>query len=398
MTWNAKVWTPVVVLAVGLAATAGLIAARPEVPVRAPEASAPLIRTVVATARDFQLSVRAQGTVAPRTETDLVPEVSGRVTEVSPSLVAGGFFEAGDVLLKIDPREYRVAVEQAEAAVERRESEVRLADANLARSRSLARRRVVSDAALDEAQNAARVAGAAVREARAALEQARINLERAEIAAPFAGRVREERVDVGQVVIKGSPIAKLYAVDVAEIRLPIPDREIAFLDLPVAFRGETGATAGPEVTIRARFAGAEHAWAGRVVRTEGELDARTRVLHVVAQVADPYRAAPDSNRPPLAVGMFVDAEIMGRRLANVVVLPREAIRGADQVLVVDDDNRLRFRTVEVVRADLGIAVVRSGLVAGERVCLSALEAVVDGMQVRVVEDAVPAEKGSDAAG
>lgn len=384
----------VVVLTVGVVGAVGMIAARPQVETKRPDVQLPLVRVVPAQVEDVRLTVRAQGTVVPRTESDLVPEVSGRVVWVSPSLVAGGFFDEGEVLLRIDSRDYEMARRSAEAAVARHASELQLAIANRKRSRELAEREIVSTATLDEAENAARVAEAALREARTALERAQMDLERTEIRAPFLGRVRDEQVDVGQFVNRGARVAGLYAVDYAEVRLPIPDYELAFLDLPLTYREEQDdASSGPPVVLRADFAGARYEWKGRIVRTEGEIDPRTRMVHAVAQVEDPYGRKTHPGRPPLAVGLFVEAEILGRVAGDVVRVPRSAMRTADELLIVGDDDRLQFRRVDVLRADGETVVLSSGVAAGERICVSPLEAAVDGMTVRVLEKEASGTEG-----
>jgi RND family efflux transporter MFP subunit len=345
--------------------------------------------------QELTLVVRTHGSVLPRTESTLVPEVSGTLVWVSPSLVSGGFFEAGEPLLRVDARDYEVAVERAQAALARAKSEHGLARTELDRRRRLAQRDAASRAQLDAALNTERVTGAGKREAQALLEQAQRDLTRTEIAAPYAGRVREESVDAGQFVARGAPVARIYAVDRAEVRLPIPDHELAFLELPLMYRGESLEAPGPEVRLRASFAGGEHVWTGRVVRTEGEIDAHTRMVYAVAQVDDPYARGDDPDRPPLAVGLFVEAEIQGRAVRDAIVLPGSALRDTKRVLVVDEEDRLRFREVEVLRADRRQVVIGSGLAAGERVCISPLEAVTDGMRVRVLEEDLTAgEEGS----
>ena len=145
-------------------------------------------------------------------------------------------------------------------------------------------------------------------------------------------------------------------------------------------------TLGPVVILRADFAGARHEWRGRIVRTEGEIDPRTRMVHAVAQVEDPYGHSAQEERPPLAVGLFVEAEIVGLDAKGVVLVPRSAMRTADELLIVDEGDRLQFRRVAVLRADGETVVVRSGVAAGERICVSPLEAAVDGMAVRVLEE------------
>lgn len=381
-----RVLLPVAVVATAIAGAAVMVAARPEVETRRPDPALPLVRVVAAATQDFAATVRAQGSVVPRTESNLVPEVSGRVVWVSPALAAGGFFEAGDPLLRVDRVDHEVRLRRAEATAQGLESQLRLARRNLERARELKKSGVTSVVDQDDSENKERVAAAALAEAKAALEQARVDLDRTEVRAPFAGRVREKHVDVGQFVERGTPVARIYAVDYAEVRLPVPDADVGFLDLPLDYRGEERHGDGPAVELRARFAGDEHTWRGRIVRTEGEIDPRTRMVHAVARVEDPYGRSDDAARPPLAVGMFVDAAIVGRTVPGTIVVPRAALRDGNRVLVVDAEERLRPREVEVLRVERDVAALRAGVAPGERVCVSPVEAFTDGMRVRTVED------------
>lgn len=376
---------PIGIIAAAVSLAAVMVAARAPVEPVAPELLPPLVRVVQVRPAPLRLRVRSQGTVEPRTASILVPEVGGRVVWVSPALAAGGFFEAGEALLRLDRTDPEIRLARAEAAAAAARSQAALAERNRERSRRLAAEGIVSRTAVDDADNAARVASASLREVEAALRQAQRDLARTELTAPYAGRVREKLVDVGQFVERGTPLARLYAVDYAEVRLPIPDRELAFLDLPLDYRGDASQRPGPPVTLRAEFAGTEHAWRGRVVRTEGEIDPRTRMVTVVARVDDPYgRGAAD--RPPLHVGLFVHAEIHGRELPAAVVLPRAALRGDGRVLVVDGEDRLRERRIDVVRTDGEHVIVGAGLAPGDRVCVSPLETATDGTAVRTVTE------------
>ena len=379
-----KVVLPILVVLVGIFGATGLLRVRPSVATHSTARPLPMVRAMEVELQDVQLRIEAQGSITPRTESDLVAEVAGRITWVSPNLVAGGFFEEGELLVRIDASDYELALERAEAALTRARSELALAQSHLERRRSLAERGVASTAALDEAVNTERVASAAVRDARALRSQARRDLERSRILAPFAGRVREKRVGVGQFVGRGAGVARIYAVDYAEVRLPIPDHEAAFVDLPIDYRGEAGENDGPEVLLRARFAGREYSWTGTIVRTEGEIDPRTRMIQTVARIQDPYGRSAQLDRPPLAVGMFVKAEISGRLLEDIVVLPRSALRGRDRVVVVDGENRLRLRRVDILRTERETVVITGGLAPGERVCTSPLETVDEGSQVKIV--------------
>jgi len=405
-----KVWLPLAILAAGAVGVAVLMLTSPRIEPAAPDVEAPLVRTVRVEPRPVQFTVRAHGTVVPRTESELVPQVSGEAVWVSPALVSGGFFEADQPLVRIDRRDYEADLESARAGVARAESEYGRATKERERQQRLADRSVASESRIDDAENAYRAAKAALREAKARLDRAERDLERTELRAPYAGRVRTKRVDVGQFVSRGVAIASLYAVDYAEVRLPIPDRELAYVDLPLIYRPQAGSEAGAEtvaqngspVRLRAEFAGQEYVWSGRIVRTEGEIDPKSRMVHAVARVEDPYVREAGSERPPLAVGLFVEAEILGRRVGAAVTLPRAALRRDESrpgepsrdrdghfVLVVTDESRLEFRPVEVLRSERERVVIGSGLASGERVCVSPLRAPVDGMAVRVAGEDTP---------
>ena len=380
-----QVLLPLIILAVAGLGALTMWWNRPPVETLAPVVIPPGVRVHEVALVDAPLTVQSQGTVRPRTESQLVSEIDGRVIWVAPSFVEGGFFEADDVLVRIDPFDYeqqlvsarsqlaqarlRLAEEEAEAEVAQREWET------LGRGdpRELALRKPQ----LDDAR-------AAVAAAEAGVERAVRDLQRAEIVAPYAGRVRAKNVDIGQYVRRGDSAATVYAVDFAEIRLPLPDDELAYLNLPLSYRG-VEQQSQPAVTLRATFAGETHAWGGRIVRTESEIDSVSRMVHAVAEVADPYAQGANPDRPPLAVGMYVEAEISGRTARNVAVLPREALRGRDQMLVVTPDDRLEFRNVAVLRTSAESAIVEAGLQAGELVVISPLDAPTDGMLVQLAD-------------
>ncbi|MDA1315785.1 MAG: efflux RND transporter periplasmic adaptor subunit [Acidobacteria bacterium] len=381
-----QVLLPLVVLAVAANLALTMIEAREEPATQPVEVTPPLVRVMEVKPTGRRLTVKAEGTVFPRTQTDLVPEVSGRVVWVSPSLASGGFFEKDEELLKVDRREYELAVIRARSAVA--QAELTLAteqeEADLARKEweSLGKGKP-TPLTFREPQVAQ--AKASLASAQAALDQTEYDLERTVVTAPYTGLIRTKSVDVGQFVSRGTTVASVYAVDFAEVRLPIPDAELEYVDLPLAFRDQQDQTQGPKVTLRTEFAGREHTWQGRIVRTEAEIDPQSRMVLAVARVADPYGQGGRRGRPPLAVGMFVEAEIEGKWAGSVTVLPRSALRGKDTVYVVDENGRLEFRPVQILRTEREQALISSGLKAGDRVCLSILETAVDGMKVQVVE-------------
>jgi membrane fusion protein, multidrug efflux system len=402
-----KVILPFGILIVGALITLGMVKSRSSVEMRRPAEFAPLVRVVEVTPQDIRLLVKTQGTVKPRTEGQLVAEVAGQVIWVSPVFAAGGFFEKGEVLVSIDARDYELAVVTAKGQVAQAKvrHETEEAQAKVARE-EWEQLGTGGDSPLATRELQLQEAGAALAAAQAALERAERNLQRTRIRAPYAGRVRAKLTDIGEYLAPGVPVASVFSVDYAEIRLPIPDAELAYVDLPVDYRGETAKQSGPVVHLYADFAGSRHHWEGRIVRVEGEIDPQSRMIHAIAQVADPYGRGEGKDPLPLAVGLFVEAQIEGHRLENVYVIPRSAMRG-DRVLVVDGEDRLRFRDVEILRNDRTNVVISAGLSPGERVSVSTMQAVSDGMKVRSVivngenpdgeqaEESTVAETGGD---
>jgi RND family efflux transporter MFP subunit len=382
---------PVLVTLVTLGLVVAIFVSRPEPELVPREVVAPPVRVLVAAPQALTLTVTTQGSVAPRTESDLVAEVAGRVVWVSPKLVAGGFFAEGEELLRFDGRDHQIAAQRAEAQVKRGQSEARLADADADRRRALFEQGAVSDADLELMESRREVASAALAEARASLAKARLDLERTNVRAPYDGRVRERIADVGQFVSPGAVLARIQATDYAEVRLPVPTEDLAHLDVPLSFGNNTQLEAkdARAVTLRASYAGQNYSWPATLARTEGEIDVRTRMLHVVARVDDPYRLAPDAEGPPLAAGLFVSAEIQGRALEGAFVLPGAALRDGDQVLVLDAEDRVRFRDVEVIRRGREEVILGAGLAADDRVVVSPMSAVTDGMAVRPLASSPP---------
>ena len=378
----------VAVLAVGGLAAFLAVELRPEPERRDPETPPPLVRTLTVQPQAVPLDVRSQGTVRPRTQSQLVAQVAGRIVGTAESFADGGFFAAGQTLVRIDPSDYRLAIEDTRAAVaqartrlEREQAEAEVArqeweELGTGEPNALVLRRPQ----LAEAR-------AAVEAAEAQLERARLNLARTTVEAPFAGRVREKMVDVGQYVSPGTPLATVYATDAAEVRLPVEKRQLAFLDVGLGYEAAGG---GPPVELSAELGGRTRTWRGRVVRTAGEIDPQTRMLDLFARVDDPFNRNGTPQAAPLPVGLFVEARIAGKTLDGAFVVPRAALRPAargrgEEVLVVDGEGRVRVRAVEVVRAVGDEAVVAAGLDAGDRVIVSRLEEAVDGMRVRVAE-------------
>jgi RND family efflux transporter MFP subunit len=354
-----------------------------------PEPPVLLVEVIQAKASSVNIKVKAQGSVSPRTETTLVTEVSGMITEVSPAFQVGGFFKKGDVLIRIDDRNYRAEVKRAEAAVTSQKMNVTretgLADyaaSDFERSKSLLASQSATDLALRKPQLAEAISN--LEFAEADLEKKVGDLDRTTIRAPYDGLVREKRVDIGQYVGAGTQLAVTFAVDYAEVRLPLPDRELPYLNLPNSIDEENNHE-GSRVTLTAKLGGISYDWEGKIVRTEGVFDQRSRVLYVVAQIADPYNRIDQRWQMPLRIGTFVEATIEGRHLDNVIVLPRGVLRADNQVWTVGDGNTLTPNTVSLLRADEDYIYIDKGIDSNELVCKTMVDNPLPGTRVRYDE-------------
>jgi len=359
------------ILAAAVAVSALLTSFRKEPPKNPVENLAMLVEVVELEPVDARFPVRSQGTVRPRTETVLSAEISGAIVEISPKFIPGGIFAADEALMRIDPTNYRVAVTQAEALVRQRQIEYEGA------------KRLKSQGYRAESEYAS--AAAALATAEAELVRAKRNLERTYIRLPYAGMVRNKEADIGQFVNPGSRLGVTFAIDYAEVRLPLTDRDLAFVDLPYAAEiTATGESQGPDVVLSAEQRGRLVEWPAKIVRSEGVVDESSRVTYAVAKIVDPY--ALDSEQEPLPMGTFVTASIEGVAMQGLLRVPRYALHGSNQLLFVDSENRLRIRSVNIVRADSEYAYINGGAEAGERVILTAMESPINGMPVRIAED------------
>ena len=285
----------VAVLVFALLLAYGLMATAPAPKQKEPEEVATTIRVLKAQQRDLQLEVVSQGSVIPQTESELIPEVSGRVQWVSPNLVAGGYFKKDEVLLRLDDSDYQASVARGQAALTRAEAEEQLAGYELQRMRELVKNKLTSQSSLETMLRNHRIAEATLKDAQINLEQAQRDLMRTRMQAPYDGLVRNERVDLGQFVSRGQSIASIYADAAVEVRLPVADRQLAYLSLPLGYRGELASDQQPEVTLFTVYGGEQYEWVGRLVRTEAEIDARSRMVTAVVRVENsPAETAPDA--------------------------------------------------------------------------------------------------------
>ena len=402
-----KIVLPILILALGFGAYQ-LLASMREPPQRVARSyTGPLVEAIAAPLQQVQVVVEGQGTVRPDAQIDLVPQVSGIVVWKDADFKPGGTFAKGALLFRIDPRDYELAVQQAAVQVAQARYQLDLAreEAAIAEEeweRLHADDQAPTDLVLRKPQ--LRAAEASLQGAEARLAEARLRLDRTKVYAPFAGRVRTARVDVGQHLNAGQAIAQLYSIEKAEIVVPVPDEDLGWFTLPLPIdiaeastpntvsdlTAESGSRAfafsreGASAEISGSFAGRRHQWSGRVVRTEGELDPQSRMVRLVVEVEAPYGGIADGI-PPLTVGMFVEVAIAGRMVDGVRILPRVALRQGDRVWTVGRAGVLRIRQVQVVRALEDEVLAYIDMAPEERIIVSQLSGVTDGMQVRIAD-------------
>lgn len=361
-----------------------LKASKPQIERRKPPPPIPTVRTVKVETTSQPVIIQGEGTVKPLKEINLVPQVGGKVIDVSPSLVNGGQFKEGEVLLRIDPIDYELAVTLADAKVKDSLSRLELAKEEAAAAREewrliqgLSKKSGKKPPPLVAKEPQLAAARARLDADRADLKKAKLNLERTTLKAPFAGIVSQENVDIGQYVTPGQPLASLYSINAAEIMVPLEDEQVRWLQIPGFTDGDGP---GARATVQARIGGMNRTWSGRVVRAEGKIDARTRMINAVVRVMNPYE-----KKPPLASGLFVKVDIEGRMIEDVAVIPRFALRENDTVWVVEANGRLTFRKVDVAGVMGEDVLVQSGLDAGDLVVTSSIQAVTDGMAIQATD-------------
>jgi RND family efflux transporter MFP subunit len=332
------------------------------------------------------LDVTVQGQTRPRTEVDMSPQVGGKIVYVSPNFVAGGQFRRGEVLLRIEEADFKVAVLRAEAAVARAEQLVvrEKAEGAIAAEdwKDLGRGGEPSALTLRKPQLAEAEAG--LKSAQADLDNAKLQLSRTNVTAPFSGRIRTRFADIGQFVGPGTRLAQVFATDAVEIPLSLNDADLTRLDLPLNM-GAHNKAPKLDVELSAVISGKRRRWYGQIVRTDGVFDPQTRTFSAIAEVRDPFGKGASEDGFPLPPGLFVDAEITGKTLENAIVIPRDSLRPEDKVYVVDDKGEAQSRDTEVLDTNAERAIIKGGVEAGELVIISPLEKSQISLKFKVLD-------------
>ena len=353
------------------------------------EVKAPLVEAAPLQRKDISFSIASQGSVLPRTETMLISEVSGNVVSVSKKFEVGGFFRKGETLLKIDDISYKVALLQAESALESALAEL---EQEKARGKQAKDEWLLTGQSIAEAPSLAlrtpqlKMAKAAVKSAQAGLTDAKTKLERTHIRAPYDALLKIKHVDIGQFVSIGSSIATTFAIDYAEVRLPVKQRDIAFLNLPKLNPDVKNAST---IELYQTVNNEKQTWQARLARYEGVVDMTSRVHYVVAQLNDPYGILNGQRSDEIRIGTFVNADIVGKTIENLYAIPRQAVHGSNTLYLVDQENKLHIQQVDVLRADVDAVYTQDSIADNLRLVVTNLETPVEGMSLRISGEPEP---------
>jgi len=350
------------------------------------------VRVAEVNLESVDLIVGSQGKVQAAQTVSLSAPVAGPVEWISPSMEAGGYVEAGQALMRLEAADFETALERSRANLQQAQAESEFADTELARMRELAEQRLASDSQLQDAQRRANVNKARLIDARASYEQAQLDLDRTEIKAPFNAVIQSRDVELGQYVNRAQAVALLFGADEVEVRVPLAIRQLGFLNVPLGQRGEIPEERALDVLLTGMYGGQKYNWPGKLVRIEASIDPNSNTVQTIIRVSQPSsdkeQGVNGFRSIPLPIGLYVEADIQGRTVENIISLPRSVIRNNNQVLIVDAENKMYYREVEIFRLEEQQVLISSGILPGERICISPIQAVVDGMAVQPVIQAI----------
>ncbi len=385
MSMKARIFIGFAIILIGSIIVAIMFLLKSPPPKISEQPTSPLVKVLQPKVQAVTFNLETHGVVNPHTQTILTSEVSGRIEQVSEKFIAGSLLQKNEIILQIDSSEYDVAIEQAKArlagqqakyAQEKAQSEQAIKEWELTgkpinKAPALALRKPF----LQEAK-------ANVESAMADLKQAEQKLERTIIRAPYTAMVKTKQIGLGQYVSLGTQLGEIFAIDYAEVRLPLTDNDLAFINPPSI---KTSSESLIDASLIANYSGKSHQWPAKLVRMEAIVDEQSRVHYAIARVADPY-AILNSNQhqsPPLKIGTFVKARINGKSQENVVALPRSAFRNMSEILICDENNQLKVKSLQVLRFESGQAYVKPSFKPGEKVILTKIESPIEGMSLRI---------------
>lgn len=346
--------------------------------------TAMLVEVTEAERGDYQPTIVATGTVRPSRNITLSSRVSGQVIQQYEGFSPGGYVEKGDLLLQIDPADYRNTLELRKSDLQQAEAQLEIEQGR----QDVARKgydlvdeelgEMKEELVLRQPQlNSVR---AQVEAAEAAVSQAQLNLQRTQIRAPFDAHILSRNVNEGSQVNIGDNLAQMVSTDEYWVEVNVPLSNLRWL----SFSNEEG-VAGSEVKIMDRKAWAEEQYRrGQLYQLIGALENQTRLSRVLVSIPDPLAYENDS-LPTLIINAFVEAHIQAGELKNVVRLNRDFVREGETVWVMKDE-KLQIREVDILFEDARYAYIRDGLEEGEKVVTTNLATVTEGAGLRLESD------------
>lgn len=381
-----KIIVPLIIILASFVIMKILIADRPEPKKEIRRDPGILVQVMKAEHNDIEVVIHGTGTVASAEEISIIPQVSGRIIYASPNLDVGGFFKTGELLFEIEDTDYRLALERSlsvksktEYELATIESQAQIARAEWAR---INRNNDIPPNPLVLYEPQLKSAKSTLASAVASVKQAKLDLERTKIKSPFNSRVRSENIDYGQYVKNSTSVAVLAGTDTAEISVPLSLDDISWLRVPRRAKTANGSPATVFLNIRNR----QYEWQGSVLRSTGEVDTRSRMIKLIVEISDPYGLSrKDSQHPPLAVGTFVNISLKGKKLKDVFVIPRMALRDDLTIWIMDKDSNLLIKKITPVRIEKENVIVSEGINDGDLIILSNISGAANGMKLRAME-------------
>jgi len=373
VTRKKQIIVPIAILATGILLFVGFSAMKKPPEEKAKVDNTPIVAVEQVTVAPMNLTVDSYGIVKPKYETELVAQVSGQIVELSPTFVRGGFVRKGQLLARIDPNDYNAALIDAEAdmasaraALEKERAQGQVAEREWKRITNTS----PTELSLRKPQLAQELAR--VKSAQASVLRAKRNLERTEIRAPYDAMIDSRNIGLGSFVGTGNMLGKLLGTDIAEVRLPVADNQLQFL---------IANGVNSQVQLNGTFAGIDTQWQATIARSEGVIDNKSRMSYLVAEINDPYLLnVKDDAKSPLRFGSYVNAEIIGLKLSQATLIPRYLVNDG-RVAILDNESKLHYATIDIVRQEGANVVVDNGLINGDQLIISALDYPVDGMKL-----------------
>lgn len=373
MTRNKQFILPIIILAVGVLLFFIFSGMKKPPEIKPEVENIPMVTVDKITLSTVTINIQSHGIVKPKYETELVAQVSGEIVELSPLFLRGGFIKKGQLLARVDPSDYQSALIDAEAkmasaqaSLEKEEAQGKVAESEWKSITDSS----PSQLSLRKPQLAQEIAN--VKSAKASVLRAERNLERTEIRAPYDGMIESRHIGLGSFVVTGALIGKVLGTDIAEIRLPVADKQLQFLV-------EDGVDS--DVLLGGSYSGVTHEWKAQINRSEGVIDSTSRMSYLVAEIKDPYRlSAQTTNALPLRFGSYVNAKIIGQQVEDATSVPRHLVKEG-RVAILDEDSRLHYTPVNIIRNEGENVLISKGLNQGDKVIVSALDYPVDGMKL-----------------